>query len=247
MLMLYFSGTGNSKYIAEVFCKKMNAKCYSIEDKVDFDSLINGEDIIGFCYPIYCAKPPRIVREFAEKHIKAFENKKLIIFCTQYMFSGDGARSFIDLFAENPPEVLYAEHFLMPNNLNNFLPVSGERSKKRYMKRAERKLHVICDNIKSGIVKKRGFNALSKLFGAMEGSFAPKMESAARNAIKINKNCTQCGLCVSICPTHNYIYENEKIAVKQNCTLCYRCINKCPQKAISIFLHHKVKKQYTGF
>ena len=36
MLMLYFSGTGNSKYIANLFSKKVNAKCYSIEENIDF-------------------------------------------------------------------------------------------------------------------------------------------------------------------------------------------------------------------
>ena len=36
MLMLYFSGTGNSKYIAESFGRRMAAECRSIEEKADF-------------------------------------------------------------------------------------------------------------------------------------------------------------------------------------------------------------------
>ena len=32
MLMLYFSGTGNSKYIAEKFSEKTKSICYSIEE-----------------------------------------------------------------------------------------------------------------------------------------------------------------------------------------------------------------------
>ena len=41
MLMLYFSGTGNSKYIANLFSKKVNAKCYSIEENIDFKKEIS--------------------------------------------------------------------------------------------------------------------------------------------------------------------------------------------------------------
>ena len=67
MVMLYFSGTGNSKYIAELFCKHMNAEFYSIEETIDFDKLIVSEEVIGFCYPVYGSRVPRIMREFAKR------------------------------------------------------------------------------------------------------------------------------------------------------------------------------------
>ena len=81
MLMLYFSGTGNSKYIAERFCNVMNthlpqtasagllAHCCSIEEKIDFEQLIFSHETIGFCYPIYGSRVPRIMREFVRKYI----------------------------------------------------------------------------------------------------------------------------------------------------------------------------------
>ncbi|MDD4772914.1 MAG: hypothetical protein PHZ09_04840 [Eubacteriales bacterium] len=40
ILILYFSGTGNSRYIAELFAAGMNARCHSIEEAEDFDALI---------------------------------------------------------------------------------------------------------------------------------------------------------------------------------------------------------------
>ena len=83
MIMLYFSGTGNSKYISELFCKINNAKSYSIEENIDFENIINSEEIIGFCYPIYGSRVPRIMREFVMKNKEYFKNKKVIIFCTQ--------------------------------------------------------------------------------------------------------------------------------------------------------------------
>jgi len=83
MIMLYFSGTGNSKYIAELFCRHMNAACHSIEADIDFESLIKSNATIGFCYPIYGSRVPLIMREFAAKHMAVLKNKKLIIFATQ--------------------------------------------------------------------------------------------------------------------------------------------------------------------
>ena len=117
MIMLYFSGTGNSKYVAELFCRNMNASCHSIEENADFTALLASEEVIGFCYPIYGSRVPRIMREFVSVHTDSLKAKKLIIFCTQMYFSGDGARAFIDIFPRNHAEVIYAEHFLMPNNV----------------------------------------------------------------------------------------------------------------------------------
>ena len=50
MLMLYFSGTGNSKYIASTFSKKMNAKCHSIEEKIDFKNEIKKQLYHAFLF-----------------------------------------------------------------------------------------------------------------------------------------------------------------------------------------------------
>jgi len=226
----------------------MDSACHSIEEKIDFDRLINSEEIIGFCYPVYGSRVPRIMREFVKKHLEVLKNKNVIIFCTQLIFSGDGARAFTDMFPHNYIQVIYAEHFFMPNNICNFflLPLANERKINSYKINAEQKMQIICRNIKNGIIKKRGFNYISRLLGLTQGIFMPKIEKKAMDSVIINNKCIKCRLCVQICPMNNLEYNNEKITHKSNCTLCYRCINMCPQKAITVFLHGKVKKQYKG-
>ena len=59
------------------------------------------------------------MREFVSKYVEELKDKKLIIFCTQLFFSGDGARVFTDLLPKGYGEVIYAEHFNMPNNICN--------------------------------------------------------------------------------------------------------------------------------
>jgi len=251
--MLYFSGTGNSKYIAELFCSCMkanslSAESYSIEEKHNFGKLISSSEIIGFCYPIYGSRVPRIMREFVKTYMEFIKNKKLIIFCTQLIFSGDGARVFTDMFPKNFIEVIYAEHFFMPNNICNFflLPTASKGKIKKYLTRAERKMQFVCNNIKKRIVKKRGFNFISRILGLAQGLFMPIIEKKALDSVRVNNDCTQCRLCVSICPMKNLEYQNGKIVHKHNCTICYRCVNKCPQKAITVFFHGKVREQYKG-
>jgi len=255
MVMFYFSGTGNSRFIAgsfaasaELFCKNMNSRCCSIEENVDFIQLIASEEIIGFCYPVYGSRVPRIMREFSLKHIECFKNKKVIIFCTQLIFSGDGARAFTDIFPRNYFDVIYAEHFLMPNNVCNlfFLPLASNKKVRKYIVKAEQKMETVCKNITNGIVIKKGFNVISRVLGLMQGVFIPLIEKSSLDSVVIHNNCTQCKLCVSICPMKNLVFHNNRIMQKSNCTICYRCINKCPQKAISLFFKGRVKTQYKG-
>ena len=246
--MLYFSATGNSKYIAELFCRNTNATCHSIEEDVDFGNLIISEDIICFCYPIYGSRVPRLMREFVADHMELLKNKKLIIFCTQMYFSGDGARAFTDILPHGFGEVIYAEHFLMPNNVCNVFitPLPGNKTIQKYLSKASSKMQTVCDDIKNGVIKKRGFNFGSQALGAIQGTFFPGIERWARGRVWVDNDCNKCLLCISICPTNNFEYKGTIVETKNNCMMCYRCINKCPQKAIAVSLRGKVKKQYTG-
>jgi len=246
--MLYFSATGNSKYIAELFCRNMNAVCQSIEEDIDFGNLIISEDIICFCYPIYASRVPRLMREFAINHMESLKNKKIIIFCTQMYFSGDGARAFTDIFPRGFVEVIYAEHFLMPNNVCNLFitPLPGNKTIQKFLSKANIKMQTVCGDITNGTIKKRGFNPVSRAWGSIQGTFFPRIERWARGKVWVDSDCNKCLLCVSVCPTHNFECKGDKIETKGSCMMCYRCINKCPQKAIAVSLRGKVRKQYTG-
>ena len=259
MLTLYFSGTGNTEYIARLFCEKMGAKCLSIEAAHDFTKEIKNHGTIVFCYPIYGSRVPRIMREFAQRHMAELNGKKLIILVTQLLFSGDGARVFMDMFWEGTAEVIYAEHFNMPNNICNtpLLGPPSPRKIRKYKAKAERKMNRVCMDIHSGVVKRRGFNRFSEWLGNIQGkrwqgnSKEPEtennLEHKAKNSVKIHEGCTVCGMCVKICPMKNLEASDDKIVQLGNCTVCYRCVNQCPKKAITVLFHRKPKWQYRGF
>ena len=257
MVVFYFSGTGNSKYIAEFFCQNMEASCYSIEDEVDFSGLIKSEEVIGFCYPIYGSRVPRNMRQFVQKFLPDLKGKKLIIFATQLLFSGDGARVLTDLFPEDYIEVIYADHFFMPNNIGNIFLLrqrSNQSLEKKFLK-AEKKIITICNNIKSGKVKRKGFSTFSKLLGKIQGNSWQKdsrsaglvpgsMEEKIAKSVHVNQDCTLCSICVEACPVKNVKLENKSIVQNDDCIVCYRCVNICPKQAISAMLKAKPKWQY---
>ena len=144
--------------------------------------------------------------------------------------------------------MLYAEHIAMPNNINNLFafPRTSEKRIMKLKQAARQKIRRIGENIRSDVVKKRGFNPISRLLGLLQGGFVPLMERVTNNAVRIGQGCTGCGLCVKHCPMNNLSLENGRAVAHGNCTECYRCINLCPQRAIGIYFKTKVSWQYPG-
>ncbi len=251
MVTVYFSGTGNSKYISQRFSALMGIECHSIEEEIDFRQLLRNTDVIVFCYPIYGSSVPRIMREFVSQYQNIIKKKKLIIFCTQMVFSGDGAKAFTRLFPGSERkmkrQVIYAEHFQMPNNICNFFlfPIR-ERERIRKKKAADKKVELVCHNIQNGITKKRGWNICSTALGKLQNTSFPKIESKGRSSFSADKDCILCGLCVKNCPMHNLQLGKKRVIQKNNCILCYRCVNICPKKAATVFIKSKPKRQYKG-
>jgi ferredoxin len=259
ILTLYFSGTGNTEYIARLFSDIMGAACLSIENRADFPKEIKAHDAIAFCYPIYGSRVPRIMREFAARYMADLAGKKLVIFATQMLFSGDGARAFVDMFWEDTITVIYAEHFNMPNNICNtpLLRDASSRKIEKYKRKAEQKMARACSDIKAGKVRRRGFGRFSQMLGCMQGRAwqgdskevhpaAKSLESKASGSVRIHADCTGCLLCVKCCPMKNFETHADEILPKGNCTACYRCVNRCPHKAITVLFHRRPKWQYKG-
>jgi ferredoxin len=168
----------------------------------------------------------------------------VIIFCTQQILSGDGARAFTDLFERDYIQVIYAEHFFMPSNI---VPITTNANRiKKSFNKSKLKVQSASRNVVNGKIKRRGFNFGSRMLGFLQAPILLPFEKRANKSIKVTEDCNKCGLCVSDCPMKNLVLENNLITHNHNCTVCYRCVNRCPQKAITVAVHGNVKKLYGG-
>lgn len=248
MLILYFSGTGNSRYVAEQFCAQTGCECHSIEERRDFDRLLADHAVVAVCYPVYFSGVPRPLRDFAAHHRAAFRGKQLLILCTQMLCSGDGARAFTDLFPRHWFLVLYAAHFWMPGNLCNRLPavVYGERVRRWECRRAVRKIQKIRGHLRRQKQVTRGFHSLFRPWGRWRRRRLGRAEQRAQSGVFVNDRCTGCGQCVCLCPVGNLSLCNGRVVPQDRCVLCYRCVNRCPQQALRVVYPQAVVAQYPG-
>ena len=69
-MVFYFSGTGNTRWIAEQIAKAIGEQLLYIPDlmrDVQYEFSLSENERIGFCFPTHGWQPPRIVREFVRK------------------------------------------------------------------------------------------------------------------------------------------------------------------------------------
>ncbi len=249
-LYLYFSGTGNTKYVVEQFSsnyEETEFKLYSIEANIKFAEEIQKAYTIILAYPIYESTMPFIMEDFLNKYEDSFKNKSLITIATQFLFSGDGgALAYYKLKKKNV-RLLHSIHINMPSNLvdvNIFMNKPIEDCDKKIQK-ADQLIQQIVERIKCGKTIKHGRRFYSWIAGFfLQRVFAKLFTKKLRTGLKIHQDvCTRCGLCVKECPVDN-LYMEKIVKTKDICTTCYRCINICPVSAISLFSKKQPRVQY---
>ena len=243
-VIFYFSGTGNTWWASEKIADSLSraglkANAYSIE-KIDGQTanlLIKSAGLVGFGYPIYGSDLPQSMKNFMA-NLAALKGKKAFVFCTQWLWSGNGAATGAKLLEEKGFNVKWAEHFLMPNNLSaGFIPMPYTNKKARLEKilgRAENRIAPFAGHIIEGTDCKRGFSFFANILGSIMRTPYRHFFHQLQNSIGINwEKCDNCGECVALCPVGNLYYEGDEIKIKGSCINCLRCYNFCPLTAMT--------------
>ena len=256
ILAMYFSGTGNTKYVVEkmkasfeklsVDLEMISIESFSDEDRVKIESA----DFLLFAYPVYGSMAPMIMWHFIKRIAKVIEDKKSIVIATQSSFSGDGGAYLARILRKCYAPIVSIEHFKMPSNISDskFLGNESESAAQKKIKITEKRIELYCMDFVKDVKRKRGDGVGSILLGSVQRVPFSKWEKKLSKSVKIDSEiCTKCGLCVQNCPMTNLELSENQITQNGNCTLCYRCVNLCPVKAISIFSKNKPTEQYTQF
>ncbi len=247
--ILYFSGTGNTWYVAKSLkvaleTKNVEVACYSIEDKMlstvgAVETLIAEVDKLVIGYPIYGSVAPEIMVSFIDK-LPTVKHKSLSVFTTVALASGDGALVYKRRLEEKGYVYESGQEFITSNNFNVpiFVDTLRHGDEEKIMKRnakASRKAIRFAEALIDNKSMIQGNHPIGKFLGNTQRKHVVQLIKQVNDALYVEQDrCVGCKKCELICAANN-IEMHEGIAhIGAQCIACMRCYHFCPTKAINV-------------
>lgn len=248
--IIYFSGTGNTWYVAKSLNdilqqKGLESSVFSIEENEvkDRDSLllmIAESDHIILGYPIYGSLAPKPMIDFIKALPKTYKDTHVSVFSTVALASGDGAIVYKKLLEDKGYRFHTGMEFKLSNNFNvpgfpDVLHVGNDQKIERRNYKALKKVEKMAEAIVGNRPKEEGDHVLGHLLGQTQRKHVDSMLQGFNEKLYCeDSKCVNCGKCAKICPVQNIENKDKGVSFKGNCAVCMRCYHFCPTQAINV-------------
>lgn len=245
-MILYFSGTGNSEYVAKRIAKDIKDEIVNLFDKIrakDYATLHSNRPWV-IVAPIYAWRIPRIVEEWL-LWTKLEGNKDIYFVTTCGESCGNAAGYAKQLSMDKKMNFKGFTTLVMPENYIAMFSAPEEKEAIEIIDRQEKRISTIGRYIKAN----RDFpiekiSVLEKMMsGVVNDVFYPVFVHAKK--FYATDECISCGICETLCPLENIHLVDGKPVWGNNCTHCMACICKCPKEAIEYGKISHGKPRYT--
>ena len=250
VLLVYFTGTYNTRYITNILKLHFTKKTQAVVDTVEVNNQnyndmlhLSNYDIVGFGYPIYAFNTPQYFLKYIKKQKFSKENISQMPYCFIYKNSGEvynvnNASSYSLVKVLNKKKIYPNNeyHFVMPYNIcfrfddeiiremlvmNNKLADILVEEVTNKIKNIQ-KYHLI-NILTSNILK------IQYIGGSVNSYF-----------YHVNDNlCDKCMACVKACPVNNIYVKKGKIRFHHKCIMCMRCSFNCHKDAFNTGILNK--------
>ncbi len=244
-MILYFSGTGNSEYVAGRIGKELHDEVINLFEKIrrhDFSEL-HAKNPWVVVTPTYAWRIPRIVEEWL-KNTDLVGNRDIYFIMTCGGSIGNAGKYLETLCAAKKLHYLGCLAVPMPENYIAMFSTPARAEALETIRQAER----VIDQAALAIQKNETFSLPARKLqdqinsGIVNQLFYPMFVHAKK--FYATSACVSCGKCVQVCPLHNIRLAHQKPVWGENCTHCMACICRCPSEAIEYGNHSKGLPRY---
>ncbi len=230
-MIIYFSATGNCKYIAKRIAEEMNDSYVSITEIKDKIILKDGEQL-GIITPTYFWRLPSIVDEFFENVIIENGKNSYIYYIATYGTTSGQTDYYVKKHLKKKGLKLSASFNIKTvDNWTVLFSVNDKEKIDLTLKEELKQVYVIVHDIKEK--KKIFINKDKKSLFLCGGAKHFYRKARKTKHLHVNNDCIGCGLCEKICPTKAIkIVDNKPDWILNECTMCFGCLHNCPKFAI---------------
>lgn len=234
-MILYFSATGNTEFIAQEIAKRLDDECVNLLDRIKNDdhTPLHSKKPYVICAPVYVCEMPRFLAKYLKE--QEFEGSKDVYFIfTSGGYCGISSPLAKKIFRKKKMNYHGRAEVKMPRNYvaNDAYPMLPKEEVESRIKNAYARLDEIANNIKLGNkLKARYVFLFEKIITLPFNPIWCKYKLKAKDFF-VKDSCVGCGKCVKLCPLNNIKMIDNKPSWGDKCTHCMACIGNCPLKAI---------------
>lgn len=231
-MILFFSGTGNSQYVAKIIAEKTKDDIVSINELMkqgNQKQLISKDKPFIFVCPTYAWRIPKVVEEFIKSVDFSGSNK--VYFILTCGLSTSNALGYIkQLCKVKGFELQGFADIVMPENYIAMYNAPDKVTAEKIIQKSMPKILKIAEDIRDEIPFSVRTTKPSLKSGIVNTTFYKFFVKS--KGFYTTEKCIGCKKCVQLCPLNNIEMKEDKPSWQNNCTHCMACISGCPTLAI---------------
>lgn len=244
-MVIYFTGTGNSRHLARLISKQLEDELVSAPELIkekrtgDFKS----EKPWVFVCPTYGWQIPRLFKSFIEgSSFSGSGEAYFVMNCGSE--TGNAIRGIVSLCQDKGFIFRGLMQIKMPENYIAMFSAPDEVKAAEIIAGAEQKAGEAAGYISAGEnFPSMPVSLLDRIYSSPVNAFFYKFCIADKKFYTTDK-CIACGKCVKGCMLNNISLENGRPVWHGSCTHCMACIGACPTAAIEYGRHSIGLRRY---
>lgn len=255
LLFLYFSGTGNTDYVAHYLARHSALTMDGLRLEIELRpmewqpaSAVTDFDLLSFGFPVYAGDSPNLIQAYLAQ-LPAGEGRGAFVFCTKGAYAAGAVRLNLQRLAMRGYAPLAGQSILMPGTDGLSMVSKGSWMARKALEKDYNHLDEadrLAERMASVMSEMRDGRPVETLRMSLPAQPKPTLpdrlwaylyklaEDYTRNRLRTDEQCANCGLCARICPVDNVEMRDGSPHFSDRCVLCLRCLHACPQEAIQI-------------
>jgi len=244
-MILYFTGTGNSFYIAKKLSSALQDELLCINDRIkkNDNTPVESQKPLVFVLPTYAWRIPKAVEEWINRtEFSPNTDAYFVMNCGSDI--GNAEKYLIRLCQTKTFSFKGVKEIIMPENYIALYDAPEAAEAKRIIQHAGPAIEdCVVIILHNSIFDKRTPSAADRIKSSITNPVFYRFVVKA-DKFKADEKCIVCGKCKAVCPLNNIELKENKPVWGKNCTHCMACICKCPVEAIEYGKSSEGKPRY---